>query len=162
MKKNPIIDWQITLPDESATVALAKQLATVCDAPLHVYFQGDIGAGKTTFIRALLQSLGIHESIRSPTYTLVEHYQTEQNDIYHFDLYRLNDPEELEYLGWRDFFAAPAWCLVEWPERGAHWLPPPDVYCLLEFKSTGRVVHVTSGSAVGARVMRQWQQQGEQ
>ncbi|NKB46339.1 MAG: tRNA (adenosine(37)-N6)-threonylcarbamoyltransferase complex ATPase subunit type 1 TsaE [Legionellales bacterium] len=154
-----MIDWQIELPDAWATEALGKQLASVCHAPLHIYFQGEIGAGKTTLIRALLQALGITESIRSPTYTLVEHYQTPNYLIYHFDLYRLNDPEELEYLGWRDFFAAPALCLVEWPQQGTGLLPVADINCLLEFNHrAGRVVQFTSTLDKGVGVIQQLQQ----
>jgi tRNA threonylcarbamoyladenosine biosynthesis protein TsaE len=150
---NPTIEWQLALPDEAATIQLGRPLAKVCDCPMHIYFQGEIGAGKTTLIRALLRASGIAGTIGSPTYTLVEHYQTARYLIHHFDLYRLKDAEELEYLGWRDLFASDALCLVEWPEQGQRLLPAPDVNCLLDFKETGRVIQFTGKSKLGVQMI---------
>jgi tRNA threonylcarbamoyladenosine biosynthesis protein TsaE len=150
---NSTIEWQLVLPDEAATIQLGGQLARACVHPLHIYFQGEIGAGKTTLIRALLQALGVSGTIGSPTYTLVEHYQTNRYPVYHFDLYRLKDAEELEYLGWRDLFASDALCLVEWPEQGQGLLPMPDITCLLDFKEAGRVIQFTGKSKSGAQMI---------
>ena len=150
---NPTIEWQLALADEAATMQLGERLAVVCDDPVRIYFQGEIGAGKTTLIRALLRALGVIGTIGSPTYTLVEHYQTDRYPVHHFDLYRLKDAEELEYLGWRDLFASDALCLVEWPEQGQSLLPAPDVNCLLDFEETGRVIRFTGHSAQGAQLI---------
>ena len=115
--------------DESAMVALAGQLASYLTAPLVLTFQGEIGAGKTTFIRALLRALGITGAIKSPTFSLVESYQLGRREEYlhHFDLYRIHDQHELEYLGFRDYFSDNAICCIEWPERTTFCLGMADI-----------------------------------
>ena len=113
--------WQ--LPDEEATAALARRLAGALDGGLVVYLHGELGAGKTSFARALLGALGVGERIKSPTYSLVESYRAQGRPAWHLDLYRIADPGELEWLG-LDALADPAaLVLVEWPERGRGALP---------------------------------------
>ncbi len=97
-----------------------------------VYLQGDLGVGKTTLAQAMLRALGVTQSIKSPTYTLLESYETHLGLAYHLDLYRLNDPEELEFIGIRDYLGTAALWLVEWPEKGAGYLPEADLLLTLQ------------------------------
>jgi len=101
------------------------------------YLQGDLGAGKTTLTRGIMRGFGYQGAVKSPTYTLVEPYEFTQCRIYHFDLYRLADPEEVEYLGTEDYFANNNLCIFEWPERGAKHIPDADLVISLETEGTG-------------------------
>ncbi len=129
------------LPDSAATEAAGAWLAQHGLAGSLIYLQGDLGAGKTTLVRGFLRALGHQGAVKSPTYTLVETYALDtvpRRLVYHVDLYRLSDAEELEYLGFRDYFDGASWCLVEWPERGAGWLPPADLRLTLDYAESGR------------------------
>jgi len=134
------------LPDATDTEALGAQLAAAllespnADAAVQgsIYLRGQLGAGKTTLVRGLARILGMEGPIKSPTYTLVEPYESPAARLYHFDLYRLADGEELEYLGARDAFAEAAVRVVEWPERGGDWLPEPDLQIELSVAASGR------------------------
>lgn len=127
------MDADIFLSDNAATEAYGFALAKKIDKNKQTtfYFQGDIGAGKTTLIRALLRGLGIEGPIKSPTFAIMESYLIENFPVYHFDLYRLAHPEELEFLGWRDCFSGPSLCCVEWPEQAKGYLPTPDAWFML-------------------------------
>ncbi|MDY6993829.1 MAG: tRNA (adenosine(37)-N6)-threonylcarbamoyltransferase complex ATPase subunit type 1 TsaE, partial [Pseudomonadota bacterium] len=108
--------------------ALGGYCAQACVSGLMIYLTGPLGSGKTTFVRGFLRQLGYPGAVKSPTYTLVEPYLIGTQQIYHFDLYRLADPEELDYLGIRDYLDNPIICLIEWPERGGSWIPAADIH----------------------------------
>jgi len=142
---------QIELSDEIATETLASTLAQSCAQGAVIYLHGDLGAGKTTFSRYLLRALGHQGNVKSPTYTLVESYQLGTLAVFHFDLYRLHDPEELEFMGIRDYFAPEHLCVVEWPERGQPLLPVPDLDLQLKITSaSARQLQITAMTARGA------------
>lgn len=143
---------QIELSDEAATVWLGEQLAPLLAEGALVYLEGDLGAGKTTLVRGLLRALGHEGAVKSPTFTLVEPYQLAELSVYHFDLYRLEDPEELEFLGMDDYLRDSALCLIEWPEKGAGRLPDGDLVIALRLKGDGREASFMPRSAKGEQV----------
>lgn len=132
------------LADEQATLALARRLATTLAQGGVLYLRGTLGAGKTTLTRGLLRGLGFAGPVKSPTYTLVEPYQLGSLPVYHFDLYRLGDAEELEYMGIRDYFSEQNLCIVEWPEKGAGLLPGADLTLDLAPARGGRELMLTA------------------
>ncbi len=132
------------LADEAATLALAALFAPHLRHGAVVYLQGDLGAGKTTFSRGLLQAMGHQGNVKSPTYTLVEPYIVADQQIFHFDLYRLRDPEELEFMGIRDYFTKGNLCLIEWPERGYGLLADADLDLRLQIDQNQRQLCVTA------------------
>ena len=129
---------RLDLADEAATRALGAALAVTLEGGGVVLLHGDLGAGKTTLARGFLRALGYQGAVRSPTYTLLEPYTVAVGTVYHLDLYRLADPEELDYLGLRDLDEPGAIFLVEWPERGRGALPPADLEAHLEHAGDGR------------------------
>lgn len=136
------------LADDAQTGRLGQALAKSCPPRAVVHLQGDLGAGKSTLARALLRSLGVEGTIRSPTYTLVERYPLENGgEAWHLDLYRIGDPGELEFLG-LDPDEVTLW-LVEWPERGAGALPPADLRIKLAVEGAGRSAELVGVSLVG-------------
>lgn len=147
------------LPDEAATVAFGDKIAkSITKTPgvkgAILYLHGDLGAGKTTLTRGIVTGFGHQGRVKSPTYTLVEPYELEQRTIYHFDLYRLADPEELEFMGIRDYFADNCVCVVEWPQRGQGFLPAADLLVDLVYVDDHRRVTLQSNSEVGEKLVR--------
>lgn len=147
---------RLFLKDDAETERLGTELARVVHASgqgVAVFLKGDLGMGKTTLSRGVMRGLGHAGAVKSPTYTLVEPYEHLVPPVYHFDLYRLGDPEELEYMGIRDYFEGHCLCLIEWPERGQGVLPTPDLEVHLDTEGTGRSAVIRAGSDLGVELL---------
>jgi len=157
------------LEDEAATIAMGQKLAgalvslqlepqvtaasnVLMPAGAIVYLLGDLGAGKTTLTRGVLRGLGFEGPVKSPTYTLVEPYELDECHIYHFDFYRLGNPEEVEYLGVEEYFQPPNLCIVEWADRGGNLIPGPDLVLNLSSEANGRRLNWSARSTKGGRI----------
>lgn len=141
------------LADEAATVAFGEKLGNAIGGGAVIYLRGGLGAGKTTLSRGVLRAFGHQGAVKSPTYTLVEPYELSTATLYHFDLYRLVDSEELELMGIRDYFRNDTLCLIEWPERGAPLLPASDLCVELTTHDEGRRVVVIANSSIGCAIL---------
>ncbi len=155
------------LADEAATVALGENLAKVlqwqteqqqAQQSLVVFLNGDLGAGKTTLTRGFVRGMGHNGNVKSPTYTLVEPYELPPWRVYHFDLYRLSDPEELEYMGIRDYFSDNCCCFIEWPEKGAGLLANADIIINMVYQDEHRIIDLRACSIRGKDVLQQLEQ----
>jgi len=137
------------LENEAATLAVGRELGmffSTYSNSLCVYLKGNLGAGKTTLTRGILAAFGHESAVKSPTYTLVETYHFDHRTVHHFDLYRLKDPEELEFMGIRDYFSPHMICLVEWPENGGDYLPKPDLTIELTYQENSRLLRLSPSS----------------
>lgn len=146
-----VVIWE--LEDEQATVAAGRRLGRQLRCGAVVWLKGGLGAGKTTLSRGILQGCGHHGHVKSPTYTLVEPYELPGLNVFHFDLYRLHDPEELEFMGFRDYLQPSALLLIEWPERGDDWIPEPDLLLTLTATGQERELHLEACSAHGESLL---------
>jgi len=142
--------------DEVALQALATRLAPAARAGGVIHLAGDLGAGKTTFARALLQALGVGERVKSPTYSLIESYRVGDLDIHHLDLYRIADAGELEWLGLDELWNPATLVLIEWPERGAGALPPPDLAVRLSHAGDRRRLEAAVSGSRGRALLQAW------
>lgn len=151
-----VLNWQ----DEAATAAFAAQLAALPEVRnAFITLHGDLGAGKTTFVRHLLRSLGVQGRIKSPTYAVVEPHEVPALHIWHFDFYRFDDPREWEDAGFRDIFASEGLKLAEWPEKAASLTPPADLAIYIEaIDETQRRVTLRTSTACGRRLLQHWPQ----
>ncbi|MGB0899255.1 MAG: tRNA (adenosine(37)-N6)-threonylcarbamoyltransferase complex ATPase subunit type 1 TsaE [Psychrobium sp.] len=141
------------LSDSDQTVNIGRDLALCMTQATTVFLHGDLGAGKTTFTRGFVQALGHQGNVKSPTYTLVEPYEVADWQIYHFDLYRLADPEELEFMGIRDYFSDQSLCLIEWPQRGFGLLPEADIELWLTYVDNEREIKFEANTKNGQTVL---------
>ncbi len=161
MKINPHGDstGSLYLPDETSTLAFGAHLAAATrglqgTAGGQLHLAGDLGAGKTTLARGLIRAYGHGGAVKSPTYTLVEPYEGPDHCLYHFDLYRLEDPEEVEFLGVHDYFEPQNLCLVEWADKGKGAIPGPDLELALTSEGTGRRITWKACTSHGVAIAR--------
>lgn len=138
-----------SLPDETATLALGGALAPHLQPGLVITLEGDLGAGKTTLVRGLLRALGYGNKVKSPTYTLVEVHVVSGLNLYHFDFYRFNEPEEYLDAGLDEYFQGDGVCLVEWPDKAGTYLPRPDLRICLSIDGEARRVDLHAFSEQG-------------
>lgn len=133
---------KIELADSDETELLGAALGNILPQKCLMFLVGDLGAGKTTLMRGLLRAMGHKGAVKSPTYSLVEEYRFADRSVFHFDLYRLKDPEELEWLGIDDYLQQQALVCIEWPEMGDGHLPPADLEIKLVYQNTGRSIEI--------------------
>lgn len=143
----------IPINSEKDTLSLGEKLASLCKQRVMLYLYGNCGIGKTTFSRGFLKGLGYYGYVKSPTFNIFEKYKCLKNIVYHLDFYRLNSPEELEFIGIRDFFLKKNFFLIEWPTIGEKILPSPDLS--LHFKNLkSRIIHIHAISNSGIKIIQ--------
>lgn len=146
------------IADENAMINFAQKIALAIrqfstEKALVFYLNGDLGAGKTTLSRGIIQAFGHQGNVKSPTYTLVEEYNLAEKQIYHFDLYRLSDPEELEFMGIRDYFSYNSLCLIEWAEKGKGLLEQADLLINIAYADTARQIELVAQTEQGKQLI---------
>ena len=150
--------FEAQIESEADTLKIAAKFGQLLKAQGVVYLNGDLGAGKTTFCRGILRSYDYDGAVKSPTFTLVEPYDLQWGQVYHFDLYRIADPEELEFLGVDDYLEGGHLCLIEWPERGTGFLPAADIIVDIRVDKNGsRKIRFTPETEFGEQILVQMQ-----
>ena len=142
-----------TVATEEDMHAFAARLAKAIHHGAVIYLEGELGAGKTTFTRGFLRALGFAGKVKSPTYTLVEPYEINHQHIFHFDLYRLKQADELKFIGIDEYFTRDAICLIEWPTKGYPLLPAPDLTCYILIAGHVRDVRLEANTARGQEIL---------
>ncbi len=144
------------ISDEPSMLAWGAKLAKSCaNLPTIIFLKGQLGVGKTTLARGFIQGLGYEGAVKSPTYTLVEQYELSDDlTIFHFDLYRIHDPEELEFIGIHDYFARAAIFLIEWPEQAGNLLPLADLSCDIRSAAAGREISIQAMTEHGKTILK--------
>lgn len=153
------VGWKVVIEGESSMVAFGERLGNLLREGV-IFLEGQLGAGKTTLCRGILRARGYGGAVKSPTYTLVEPYELGDGKLYHFDLYRLSDPEELEFMGIRDYFEPGNLCIVEWPERGEGVLPRADLRVVIEVAGQGRKLSIMAQTLSGENLVSNLQGNG--
>jgi tRNA threonylcarbamoyladenosine biosynthesis protein TsaE len=143
---------KIELLNEQDTELLGAELWRILPEKYLVFLKGDLGAGKTTLTRGLLRAAGHKTAVKSPTYTLVEEYELSVGKFYHFDLYRVKDPEELEWIGMQDYLAEHCLCFIEWPENGKGFLPKADLELSITTHAEGRLLEIINLSNINLKL----------
>ena len=136
------LEQDLMLHTQQHTLEFGASMLAMVSCNNIIYLHGHLGAGKTTLVRGFLQACGYTGAVKSPSYTIVESYATKSFLVYHFDLYRISCPEELEFLGIRDYLTESAICFFEWPEHGGDYIPPADIDITLDFKDSGRILRI--------------------
>ena len=154
MKSSNIVEpLQVLLPGLDASLHFAKFLANYLKPPLTLGFSGEIGMGKTTLIRSLFTQMGVSGRIKSPTFSIVETYQLSDFDLHHFDLYRIVDESELDYIGFRDYFSPQAICCIEWPQQLGSYYLDLDLQFTIVRRGDGREMTIQAKSVTGQEVL---------
>jgi len=151
------MELKFFLPDENATFQMGQKLAGLIKAGLVIYLVGELGAGKTTLVRALLRALGYTDSVKSPTYTLVEEYTFKDFELYHFDLYRIKNSDELLNFGFEEYFRPNTVCLIEWPELARNF-GEADLECHLKLAESGRELSLLTQNKILEAGLSSWKE----
>lgn len=142
-----------SLSNEAAMIDFGQCLGEQCPDGTVIFLEGELGVGKTTLCKGVLKAFGHEGAVKSPTYTLVEPYELGDKMLFHFDLYRLSEPEELEYMGIRDYFSGSGVCLIEWPSQGRGALPKPDLLINIVLAEAGRSLSLEALNAKGEAIL---------
>ena len=143
----------IYIPNSEAMEAFGAKIATTYPTCAVIFLQGELGTGKTTFVKGFLRAKGVHDRVKSPSYSLVEPYEIGSGlRLYHFDLYRVKSADELAAIGIRDYFQGNQICLFEWPDKFANQLPPPDLILQLSYQHEGREISVIAHNHIEQRM----------
>lgn len=153
------MSFTLTVTDEEAMIDFGRVLSSALSGRGAVHISGDLGAGKTTLCRGILREMGHSGAVKSPTFTLVEPYQVNYKgrtgEVFHFDLYRLSDPGELDYVGVDEYFNPDALCLVEWPEKAQGFLPTHDLHIAIDVSAEKRIIGISANTTHGEKVCKQ-------